>query len=273
MKHDMLQGWRLTFKHMNLIVLLFLYQLLWGFLLYRVIDDTITPLLRRFPAHSSNEQAVQSFLTEAQFQLFKTDLIQPYLWMLGGLFLVRMLVTPLFNAGLFYSIHRQNEDRAGGTRLLEGIRSNWKSVMLLYWGGSVLMLAPAWWLVPDWISSLRHNGVSPVLFSETLPGAAGWIIWSALVYLLFLSMQFGAVTGEGILNSLWSSLKRFFSYGAISLIMWGIAALLGIAVTSMSLAWAGLFAVIVHQAYPLIQTLLRVWTLAAQFNCLNKTEA
>lgn len=270
MKINMMQGWRLAYKHLNIIILLFLYQLLWGFLVYRSIDNTVAPLLRRFPAAASSESAVQSFLAEAQFQLFKTDLVNPYLWLLGGLFLFRMLLTPIFNAGLYYSIHHQNENRGdGGTRILEGIRKTWKPVMLLYWASCVLMLAPAWWLVPKWVDALRYNGAPESLLTAVAPGAAMWLVWIAIVHLLFLSMQFGAVSGDGIFHTLWRSIRRFFSYAAISLLMWGIAALLGLAVTSMSLVWAGLFALIAHQGYPLIQTLLRVWTIAAQFNSLK----
>lgn len=272
MKINMMQGLRLAFKHMNIIIILFLYQLLWGFLLYRTVDDTVSPLLRRFPASAPTEAAVQSFLAEAQFQLFKTNLITPYLWLLGGLFLARMLLTPIFNAGLYYSIHQQLQHRGeegGGTHILEGIRKAWKPVMLLYWVSCALMLAPAWWLVPKWIDALRYNGASQSFLSAIAPGAAIWLIWIAIVHLLFLSMQFGAASGEGILPALWRSVRRFFSYAAISLIMWGIAALLGLAVTSMSMIWAGLFALIAHQGYPLIQTLLRVWTIAAQYNSLK----
>lgn len=272
MKQNMRLGWQLAFKHMNMVIVLFLYQLLWGFLVYRAVDDTVAPLLRRFPASAPNEQAVQSFMAEAQFQLFKTDLIQPYLWLLGGLFLARMLLTPLFNAGLFYSIHHQNSTGERGTRIIEGIRKKWKPVMLLYWISCALMIAPAWRLVPQWIDALRMNGVSPALLTEIVPGAAIWIAWIALIHLLSLSMQFGAVSGDGIFPSLLQSLRKFFTYAAISLLMWGIAALLGLAVSSISMVWAGLFALIAHQAYPLVKTLLRVWTIAAQYSHL-KSEA
>ncbi|RIX51246.1 hypothetical protein D3P08_17410 [Paenibacillus nanensis] len=269
MKHNMRLGWQLAFKHMNMVIVLFLYQLLWGFLVYRAIDDTIAPLLRRFPASAPVDQAVQLFFAEAQFQLFKTDLIQPYLWLFGGLLLARMLITPLFNAGLFYSIHHQTSTGESGTRIIEGIRKTWKPVMLLYWISCALMIAPAWWIVPQWIDALRHNGVTTSLLMELLPGAAIWIAWIALIHLLFLSMQFGAVSGDGIFPSLLQSLRKFLTYAAISLLMWGIAALLGLVFSSISMVWAGLFALIAHQGYPLIKTLLRIWIIAAQYSHLK----
>ncbi|GKU77678.1 hypothetical protein [Paenibacillus sp. L3-i20] len=268
MKAHMRQGWRITFKHFYFVLLLFLYQFIWGFFLYRIIDNTVSPLLRRFPSASTTDHAVQIFMTEAQFQLFKTDLIAPYIWLIGGLFIARMLLTPLFNAGFFYSMHQQTRD-AGSTRFLEGVRKTWKPVMLLYWIQSILVLAPAWWLIPKALHIFLRSSSVPELLTTIVPGALIWIVWGGLLHLLFLAMQFGAVSGDGILGSLWHSIKRFAPYAAISLLMWGIAALLGLAVTSVSMLWAGLFALILHQSYPFIQTLLRVWTIATQYNYLK----
>lgn len=272
MKNHMLQGWRLTFRHLNLVLLLFLYQLLWGIVVYRSIDDIVAPLLRRFPQLAPSDEAIPSFLAEAQFQLFKTDLATPYLWMLVGLFAARMLLTPLFNAGLFYSLHHQLQG-GDGTRFIEGVRKAWKPVSLLSWACAALMIAPAWWIVPKTLNAIRTYGALPELAASLLPDAVLWLLWIAVLHLLFLSMQFGAASGEGILPVLWRSVRRFFVYAAISVLMWGIAALAGIAVSCVSMLWAGLFALIMHQGYPLIRTLLKVWTIAAQYNALKSDNA
>ncbi|WP_424769088.1 hypothetical protein [Paenibacillus sp. sgz302251] len=268
MKIHMKQGWWLTGKHFHLVILLFIYQLAWGFFLYRFIDSVISPLLRRFPSKYPSESAVQLFMTEAQIHLFKTDLITPYLWMLGGLFAARMLLTPLFNAGLLYSMHHQMRDGAS-TRFLEGIRKAWKPVMLLYWLESVLVLAPAWWLLPRALDSLLASGSVPELLQAVLPGAALWALWGTVLHLLFLAMQFGATSGQGILPSLWHAVRNFLAFAAISLLMWAISAVLGLVVSSVSMIWAGLLALILHQGYHLVRTLMKVWTIAAQFDCLQ----
>jgi hypothetical protein len=267
MKIHLKQGWQLAVKHFYLVILLFLYQLLWGFFLYRFIDSVVTPLLRRYPSDYPSEAAAHLFLTEAQFQLFKTDLITPYVWTLGGLMVLRMLLTPLFNAGLFYSMNHTRLD--GGTRFLEGIRKNWKPVVLLYWMESVLSLAPAWWLLPRGLDALLQSSSIPDLLGTVLPGAGLWLLWGTLLHLLFLAMQFGATSGEGVFRSLWKALRNFLSYAAISLIMWGIGAAAGLVVTGLSMLWAGLFALILHQGYYLIKTLMKVWTIAAQYDCLQ----
>lgn len=268
MKSHMKQGWRLALKHFYIVILLFIYQLLWGFFLYRFIDSVVTPLLKRFPSDGAlNESAVRLFFSEAQFQLMKTDLIQPYLWIIGGLFACRMLLTPLFNAGLFYSLHRS--DDAGGTKFIEGIRRAWKPVMLLYWLESLFALAPAWWLLPRGLDSLLESGTIGELLQTTLPGAIGWIFWIALLHLVFLAMQFGAASGKGPFHSLWSAVRHLAPFAGLSLLMWAIGAGIALFVTGLSLVWAGLIALIAHQGYHLIRTLMKVWTIASQYDCLQ----
>lgn len=85
MKTHMSQGWRLALKHFYLVLLLFVYQFIWGFFLYRMIDAIVAPLLRRLPVGAPGDDAMRHFLAEAQFQLFKTELATPYLWLFGGL--------------------------------------------------------------------------------------------------------------------------------------------------------------------------------------------
>ncbi|NIK79854.1 hypothetical protein FHS15_005021 [Paenibacillus castaneae] len=267
MKIHMKQGWQLAVKHFHLVVLLFLYQLIWGFFLYRFIDSVVSPLLRRYPSAYPSDVAREVFVTEAQFQLFKTDLITPYVWTLGGLLVIRMLLTPLFNAGLFYSLNQARNH--SGTRFLEGIRKAWKPVMLLYWIESILTLAPAWWLLPRALNTLLSSHSIPEMLQATLPGAAIWLLWGTVLHLLSLAMQFGAATGEGILSSLWRALRNFLSFAAVSLLMWGIGVALGLVVSGLSMIWAGLFALILHQSYHFIRTLMKIWTITTQYECLQ----
>ncbi|MFC3342249.1 hypothetical protein [Paenibacillus abyssi] len=264
MKQHIKHGWRLAIKHFYIVILLFLYQLLWGFFLYRFVESVVVPLLKRYPDTLPSETAVQLFLMEAQFQIFKTDLIKPYLWILGGLFAARMLITPLINAGLFYSLHHTKDN--GGTHFFLGIRRVWKPVLLLYWLETALLLAPAWWLLPRAFQMLLGTSSLTQLAAEILPFAAGWLAWCGLIHLLFLTMQFGAVAQTSIFGSLWRSLRHFLPFVGVSLMMWAIGAGLGLAVSSISLVWAGLLALILHQSYHLVRTLVKVWTVASQYD-------
>ncbi|WP_336776763.1 hypothetical protein [Paenibacillus sp. MMO-58] len=272
MKNHMRQGWGLTIKHFYIVILLFLYQLLWGFFLYRFIDSVVAPLLRRFPDHSPSKAAVQLFLSEAQFQIMKTDLLTPYLWLLGGLFAARMLLSPLFNAGLLYSL--QHATDAGGTQFLQGIRRAWKPVTLLYWIETILALAPAWWLLPKGLEALLHSRSIGALLQQTLPAAGGWLLWGILLHLLFLAMQLGATSGKtgGIFQSLGTAVKHLLPFAGLSLLMWAIGSGIGLFVSGFSLVWAGFIALLVHQGYHLVRTLMKVWTLASQYDILRSKE-
>ncbi|MFC4778928.1 hypothetical protein ACFO9Q_19210 [Paenibacillus sp. GCM10023252] len=264
----MRRGWQLAVRHFAIIIFLFLYQLMWGFFLYRFVDDVVAPLLRRFPDSYPSNTAVSQFLMESQFQLMRTELLQPYAWTLGCILLARMLLTPIFNAGLFYSLHHAEEGK--GTQFMLGIRRCWKPVGLLYWTGALLTLAPAWWLLPAALRALLQSGSSAELLQTTLPYAAGWLAWAVLIHMLFLAMQLGAASGEGgILGSLWTALRHFLPYAGISLLMWAIGAGLSAFVTSLSLVWAGLLALVLHQGFHLVRTLVKVWTVAAQLDCLQ----
>jgi hypothetical protein len=275
MKTFMAQGWRLSLNHFHLVLLLFLYQLVWGLLIYRTMDNVVAPLLKRLPpaemvnASSGVLDSIKSqFLAEAQFQLFKTELAYPYLWMLGGLLAARILLSPLFNAGLLYSMHQRGQG-SGKSSFLTGIRKKWLPVSLLYWLQTILALLPAWWLLPRGLQTALHSASASEAAAALLPGAALWLVWGALLSLLFLAMQIGTVTEEGIWPSLWHALKRFLPYAGLTLAMWGIGLLASFTVSSLSFLWAGLVALFVHQGYYLAKTLLKVWTMASQLQCLQ----
>ncbi|MNG28110.1 hypothetical protein D3C84_1133230 [compost metagenome] len=51
--------------------------------------------------------------------------------------------------------------------------------------------------------------------------------------------------------------------------MWCAAGAAGLLLSSVSLLWAGFLAILVHQAYRFVKTMLKVWTIAAQYECLR----
>lgn len=265
MRTHIKQGWRLTTKHFYIIILLFLYELIWGFFLYRTIEGIAVPLLKRFPdSYAASSSAVSLFLTESQFQLMKTDLIRPYALLFCGLLAGRMFFTPFLNAGLFHSLHHTTDEK--GTTFLKGIRKAWKPVALLYLLETTLTLAPAFWLLPRALTLLLASGSLTEFAKAAGPWAGGWLLWAVLLHLLFLAMQFGAASGSGPMRALWSSIANFLPFAGVSLMMWGIGVLLSATVASVSLLWAGLLALVLHQAYQLVRTVMKVWTVAAQYD-------
>ncbi|XEC94885.1 hypothetical protein AB6A23_27040 [Paenibacillus tarimensis] len=271
MKQHMKQGWRLAIRHFYIVILLFLYQLLWGFFLYRFVNSVVIPLLKRYPDTVPVDNAVQLFMAESQFQIMKTDLIHPYLWLLGGLFAARMAITPLINAGLFYSLHHAKQE--GGTLFFRGIGRAWKPVMLLYWLEKLLALAPGCWLLPRLYDQLIGSGSADRLLLQTVPLLAGWLLWAALIHLLVLALQFGAVSGKKLPGTLWRSLRNFLPFVGISMLMWAITAGIGLLASTAAIFWAGLLALVLHQSYHLIRTLFKVWTLASQYDLWHSKQA
>jgi len=267
MKQHLKAGWALTVRHLYVIIVLFVYRLLWGFFLYRIVDDIVSPLLRRYPDAGMSASAVRLFLYEAEFQLTKTGLIQPYLWTFIGLLGARMLLSPLLNAGLFHSLHHASNGE--GTKFLHGIRRAWLPVTALYWIESLLALAPGYWLLPRALSTILGGDTIGGIFKALLPAACGWLAWGVLLHLVFLAMQFGAASEQGAFKGLWQSVRRFLPYLGVSLAMWCAAGLAGLLLSSASLIWAGFLAILVHQAYRFVQTMLKVWTIASQFECLR----
>lgn len=257
------KGWDMTRRHKYVLVVLFLYRLLWGFFLYRFIDHIVTPVLARYPDGHPNSNAVQLFWIEAQFRLMKTDILNDILWMLAAMFLIRMVLTPLLNAGLFYSF--RHSDDAHGTRVLAGIRKAWKPVTALYWLENGLALAPLVWLVPLAKSRLFSDPSLQDWAHRLLPLLLAWIAWSFAVHLIFQFMQFSAASGDSILGGFARACLHALPLIGVTLSIIGIGMGASLAATAASMLWTGFAAVALQQAFQLIRSLVTLWTAASQF--------
>ncbi|THF81744.1 hypothetical protein [Cohnella fermenti] len=257
------QGWALTLRHKYVLVVLFLYRLLWGYFLYRFVDSIVSPVLARYPDDHPNPYAVRLFFVEAQFRLFKTDVSYEPLALLGGMFLLRMIATPLINAGLFYSFRHSEDGR--GTSVLKGIRRSWKGVTALYWAESALTLAPLAWLVPFAYSCYIKEPNMTVWLRDLLPVALCWFAWGFAVHLLFQFMQFSSATGGPILQGLLRACKQAIPLLLVSLSLIGAGLLASAVVTTAALLWTGFAAIALHQAFQFVRSLLSLWISASQF--------
>ncbi|CAM4468923.1 hypothetical protein [Paenibacillus tarimensis] len=271
MKTFIKDGWQVSAKHFPIISILFLYQLLWGFFLYRFIGAIIVPLLKRYPDATGTDSAVQLFLVEAQFQLLKTDIVYPYLWALAGLFGIRMVITPFINAGLFHSLQHASDKE--GTTFFSGIRRSWKPVAVIYYSEQLLAFGPLLWLIPLCKRTAAASVSLTDMATALLPYLLCWMLWCAAVRLLSIALQFGAAAGQGFTSSLMQASRTLLPMAGVSLAMWGIGILIGAASSAASLLWAGLLAVMLHQAHHFIRTWLKVWTFAAQHKAWNSKGA
>jgi hypothetical protein len=257
-------GWNITLRHKHAGVVLFVYRLLWGFFLYRLADSVVTPVLARYPDLHPNADAIPLFIIETQFRLLRTDMMDSLLWLLLGLLCIRLIITPVINAGLFYSFFHAGEGKTG-TQVLSGIRQVWKPVLLLHFLENALILLPAVFLLAKARNLLYATGSAALTMQKLLPYAAGWLIWLLALHLLFRCLQFGAASRLGLKTGFIGALRQALPLLGITLLMAGIGLAVSAAISASAYIWSGFAAVLIHQASHLIRTLLTLWTAASQF--------
>ncbi|HZG83320.1 hypothetical protein [Paenibacillus sp.] len=257
-------GWTAARRNWFLIMLLFLYQYAWGFAIFKYVKSVVVPLLHRYPGGELPASAGRLFWLEAEFQLVKTDLIAPYAWTLGTILIVRMLLTPLLNAGILNVL----ENGRGGRRkaFAQGVKSHAKPFLLLYGAQSLLTLAPLLWVAPRAFDAAAAAGDWTSIASALLPYAAGWIAYQGALDLAALYVGFGIVGGRGALPGLAVFVRRAVPIVALALIVYAITFAIGLAAAALSLWWAGFFAVLLHQSFPFVRALLKLWGIQAQFH-------
>ncbi|SEG77130.1 hypothetical protein [Paenibacillus sp. UNC499MF] len=258
------QGLTAALKQPFAVCVLYVYQFAWGILLYKWVQSIIVPLLHRYPAGDQPQSAVQLFVAESQFRLVKTDLIQPYLEWLIILLAVRMLISPMLNAGVLYSLeHRQMN---AGYRFMKGIRELLLPFFLYYLLQTVLMLAPLYWLAPKALALFNEAYGYEQLLLSLLPWAALYAVYALLIQLLFLFLQFGRASEDrrGLLAVLPVVFRQGLRITCNALLLILLGFLLAVAATTASYVWAGLTALIIHQIYPLVRTFVKMWSIAAQ---------
>lgn len=255
-------GFRSTLNQPFSVLVLFLYRFGWGVALYKLAQSFILPILHRYPDVEGLESQNRLFLAEAQFVLFKTDISHSVLWLLAALLAIRMVLTPLLNAGLLFSL--SNPHYNAGYRFVRGIKELWKSYALLYAGQTLLTLLPLWWLLPRMKTAFLSASTYPEIVSELLPLLAALLGYSFVVRLVFLYLQLGRATSHGTGRSLGIAVKSLPMMLGVAVLLLLTASLCSLAVLGSTIAWAGFWMLVLYQAYRFIQTLFSVWGIASQ---------
>ncbi len=260
-------GWGLVRSQFPSVIILFLYQLLWGLFLYRLISSAVTAVLSRYPDSPPNELNRILYLIEGQFELKHNPEIHQYFWLLIGMVVLRLLLTPLFQAGILYGLV-PTETRASGFPLFRGMKEFWKPVTLFFLLELALLALPGIWIAPKLYTHLLHlvaSGDRLVPFLALSGYLLGWAAYGWLVRQILLFAQFGYLFKAGVWSSLTLSIRHLLSGIAISLILGAAGAGLFLVFGTASWIWTGLVALILQQAYPFIRSLLQIWTLTSQY--------
>ncbi|MFB6365631.1 hypothetical protein ACFCP7_16465 [Paenibacillus elgii] len=257
------KGWGIAWHQPFAVFVLFLYNLLWGVVLYKLIQSVVLPLLHRYPSGALPGESVRLFWVEGQFQLMKTDLIVPYLWTGLGLLGLRMLLHPALNAGVFYSL-RHGELNAG-YRFVAGIRKLYFPFLGLYALQLVLSLGPLYWLAPHAAKQYGIHLSYASLGQALLPSLALYAAYLFLLHLLFLFLQIGKADERSALYTLLFAFRYLPVIALAALAVASLSLVLSAAVMVSSFWWAGFAVLVLMQAYRLVQMFFKVWAIGTQY--------
>lgn len=267
MKQYLASGWHLTRRHTKITVLLFLYQAIWSFLLYRSVQGMVTSTLKRYPEVTGSSEATTLFWIENQFLLMKTDFIKPYLISFFVLLAVRMIITPFIQSGLYHSIYAQATGK-GGTSFRDGIKHYWKPVITLYWIKNALLLTPLFWIIkPLWQAFMSNPSIYSVISIIDWKTMI-YICWAVLIYIGFYIMQLGAASSIGIRPILKQAGKQMLHFLLLTVVIILIGAAIQTSLNLVAFTWASLLALVTYQLIPLIRTMLQIWLISSQYSCL-----
>lgn len=245
------------------VIALFLYRFIWGFTLYVLVKSVVEPLMYRFPDQNADPSQFRLFLAETQFQLLKTDLIMPYLWLLLGLLAARMLLTPFLNAGLYYSV--AHTELNPGYRFFKGMKELGRSYFLYYLLQTALILVPLYLLLVPAMKKAWTSGTSyESILLAALPWIGGALAYCFLIKLLVMYLQFGRLGKQAMLPTLGVFLKCLAPMLMIALTVLAISFASSVVVLSASYIWAGFWALVLYQLYRLVETFFDVWAVTSQ---------
>lgn len=262
------QGWILLKKQFPSVIILFLYQLLWGLFLYRLVDTAVTALLQRYPDPPPTALSRILFLLEGQINLWSNPDIRLYFWLLAGMTALRMVLTPLIQAGILYGL-APPENRSSGFPLFRGMREFGKPVALFYVLELALTLLPALWIVPKLLSLWPGlvGAANPMTTWLTGLGLIlGWFIYGWFIRQCLLFAQFGYLFKAGVGSSLLICCKSLLQAIGISALLGAFGLLVFLLFGTISWIWTGMLALILQQTYPLIRSAFKVWRVTSQFH-------
>ncbi|GFZ96824.1 hypothetical protein GCM10008018_49010 [Paenibacillus marchantiophytorum] len=260
-------GLRAAFAQPFATIILFVYQMGWSILLYKLVQGVLVPLMHRFPGGQQPKEALQVFLAESQFQLMKTDLSHSYLWWLGALLALRMLLTPVLSSGVYYSLTHSEQN--AGYRFFRGIKVLTLPFLLAYITRIALTLLPLIWLLPKAQTTLAHSTSYEQAALQLLPWFIGMLVYGFLFHLLFMYVQFALAGHLGVLSTVITFIRYSFPIVGLALLLLLSSGLLaGLTITATYL-WAGLVALIIYQLFPLFHIFLQIWAITSQFKLLS----
>jgi hypothetical protein len=258
------EGWALVRIQFYIVIILFLYQLLWGVFLYRLVQPAVVPLLLRYPNQGQNELGQTLFWMESQIALTDNWEVHMYLWVLLGVAVLRMLITPFIRAGIYQSLHTHATEPES-LSFFQGMKHHGLSSLLYYLVELGLLLLPAFRVVPKLYLIVAGALQSPSYLLHALPYVIGWIAYGWFIRQCILYMQLGTIGGHAMLPSLLAFFRQILPAVGISLLLGaGVLLIFGLFGTA-AMIWTGMLALILQQSYHFVTSLVRLWHINSQY--------
>lgn len=261
------QGWGLVRSQFPSVIILFLYQLLWGFFLYRIANMAVIAVLSRYPDPPPTQLSRLLYGFEAQLELQHNAAVHQYLWVLLGMVALRLLLSPLLESGILYGLLPQ-DSRKSGLPFFRGMKEFWKPVALFYILELAFLSLPFFWIG----SRLLEQLPSLIRESNPLPSLL-WISGYLLIYLIYgwlihqvlLFIKFGILFKTGLWTSLLICFRHLLQGILIALVLGSFTLAIFLMFGLFSWIFTGILALVLQQTYPFIRSLFQVWNVTSQY--------
>lgn len=267
MRTSITRGWCSMKEQFYILILLFIYRLLWGYFMYGFVRAAVVPILLRYPDSNAGGSAIGQLLyyIEGQSSLNSDPSVRTWVWMLIGLSILRLLLSPFIRAGILHELHQERKGERG-MFFFPGMRIYGMPVLVFSLIEWILTLLPLYWLAPKMYGLLLSSVMDYTILLKLLPYLLAWLVYMFLLRLFMLFMQFGYTSGTGMFSSLFICIKSLFPAIGISIVLGSGSFLLLVICGLTGLFCPGLPALIIRQISPLPSTLFKMWGVAAQYH-------
>lgn len=270
-------GWHFARKQPGWLWLLGLYLLLWGGIGYRWIQSFFAGFLSRYPGAELGDLPGQVFWAEIQFRIMKANALEPWLWLIGGILLLRMICHPLLYAGVMHTLMEHaagipTSQRTLFRSLREGIRKLGAIFSLYYFLQLLAVTLPLFWLVPRILSTLQTTlAAAPVLEQHVVELAAyvlyTWIVRAVILYVMIKKTQSLSSDSKGLRLK---GIFHLFKVVSLSVLFVVAVTLLSLGFGAYALVWPGLAAIGLHLLFGFLRAGMLLWELSA---CYKSSES
>lgn len=267
MKRSIISGWYSIKEQFYILILLFIYRLLWGYFMYRFVRSAVVPVLLRYPDADAGGSGLGRLLyyIEGQFALSSDPAVLRWLWLLLGVSLLRLLLSPFIRAGLLHELHQERKGERG-LFFFPGMKLYGLPVLLFSVAEWLLALLPLYWIIPRIYGLLLGGMLDYKLLLHLLPYLLAWLLYLYIIRLLLLYMQFGYTAGTGMFSSLLVCLKVLLSAIGVSITLGAGGLLTLILCGVIAIVYPGILALLLRQLSPLPSTLFKMWGIAGHYH-------